>query len=102
MHPPDWVSRPIAVVDLATGTLTEAGPISHDARTAFPSPDDSSAGVSEHFDFEWSPDGRSILARGSDTSGRQVLIDATSGTYRVLDAIGQTDVVDQAWQRTAP
>ena len=102
-----WAVRPTGIVTVATGTVTGVGPLARDVRSANPDPSDAYAGADESFNLDWSPDGRSLLALGSDTRGHFVLIDATSGDYRVLDVVAMPQsnrpgATGQAWQRVAP
>jgi hypothetical protein len=83
-----------------------AGPLARDVRSAYPGPGDEFAGPDEAFNLDWSPDGQSLLAISLDASSHLVLIDATSGDYRVLDvtakaASDRPTSIGQAWQRVA-
>ncbi len=97
-----WQVRPIAIYTLADGSVMSAGPLPVDARAKDPSPGDSQASAGEGFDFEWSPDGRSLIAFPSEGPGHPVLIDALDGTWRNLEPIIQPGSTKQAWQRLAP
>ena len=97
-----WQVRPIAIYTLADGSVMSAGPLPVDARAKDPSPGDSQASAGEGFDFEWSPDGWSLIAFPSEGPGHPVLIDALDGTWRNLEPIIQPGSTKQAWQRLAP
>jgi Tol biopolymer transport system component len=101
-----WSIRPSGIVTVATGEVIPAGPLARDVRSAYPGPGDEFAGPDEAFNLDWSPDGQSLLAISLDASSHLVLIDATSGDYRVLDvtakaASDRPTSIGQAWQRVA-
>ena len=98
----NWLVRPLAIVDVATGKVREVGPIAHDARAQLGSPTDSAASAGEGMWFEWSPDGKFLLAVPTEAPAHPVLIDASSGSWRNLEPLIAPDFVDQAWQRVAP
>ena len=86
----DWLIKPIAIVTVATGALVEGRvtPVSDGAL------------------FEWSPDGRSLLALpgphatyGSTNTDAPVVIDALTGMQVPLAWNVESAV---SWQRTAP
>ncbi len=97
----DWLVRPLAIVDIATGVVREVGPIAHEARSQRGSPTDSAATPGEGMWFEWSPDGKYLIAVPTEAPAHPVLIDAKSGTWRNLDPVIAPDFVDQSWQRLA-
>ena len=67
-----------------------------------PTPEDGQATQGEGFEFEWSPDGRSLIAIPAEATTYLVLIDALDGTWRNLDPIVEPGWSKQAWQRLAP
>jgi Tol biopolymer transport system component len=86
----DWLIKPIGIVTVATGVLVEGRvtPVSDGAL------------------FEWSPDGRSLLALpgphatyGSTTTDAPVVIDALTGMQTPLAWNVESAV---SWQRTTP
>jgi Tol biopolymer transport system component len=86
----DWPVQPIGIVTISSGALVESG----------------AAPVTEGSLFEWSPDGRSLLALpgphltyGSTTTDAPVVIDALTGRQTPLTWQVQSAV---SWQRTAP
>jgi len=97
-----WLVRPLAIVDVATGDVREIGPIAHDARALRGAPTDSAASPGEGMWFEWSPDGRYLLAVPTEAPAHPVLIDVATGDWRNLDPLVAPDFVDQTWQRVAP
>ena len=94
--------RPIGIYSLADGSVISAGPLPRDARAQDPTPDDGQATQGEGFEFEWSPDGRSLIAIPAEATTHPVLIDALDGTWRNLDPIVEPGWSKQAWQRLAP
>ena len=97
----EWLIRPLAIVDVATRKVREVGPIAHDARAQLGAPTDSAASPGEGMWFEWSPDGRFLLAVPTEAAAHPVLIDVTSGSWRNLEPLIAPDFVDQSWQRLA-
>jgi Tol biopolymer transport system component len=95
-----WDVRPIGVVDVADGTIRDLGPIPRDTRAAEPNPGDADASAGEGFAFEWSPDGRSLIAVPGEGATHPVIIDVETGEWRNLDPIVEPDGVFQSWQRT--
>ena len=95
----DWIVRSLAIVDVALGTVREVGPIAHDARAKLELPTDSQASPGEGMWFEWSPDGRYLLAVPTEAPAHPVIIEVASGGWRNLDPVVLPDFVDQAWQR---
>jgi Tol biopolymer transport system component len=101
--PAIWDIRPIGIVDVATGLSSSVGPIPRDVRATHPTSHDMDATAMERFAFDWSPDGRWLIAVPTAASGHPVLIDPTTGTYQVLDTIfDEQGGAAQLWQRTAP
>ena len=103
----DWAIRQSGIASVATGTTAPVGPLARNVRAANPSLDDAQAGKEESFNLDWSPDGRFLLGSGLDAAGHIVLIDATSGEYRVLDVVAtaandRPASIGQTWQRLAP
>ena len=94
--------RPIGIYSLAEGSVIDAGPLPRDARAKDPSPNDSAASRREGFDFEWSPDGESLIAIPAEAAAHPVVINARDGTWRNLDPIVQLTSTKQSWQRLAP
>jgi dipeptidyl aminopeptidase/acylaminoacyl peptidase len=79
-------SRPISVVDVATGTQHEVGP----------------ANVNGYAGWAWSPDGKSILEVPNEPSpyaGRVLVVDAVTGEVTDTDL---TAASAASWQRKAP
>jgi Tol biopolymer transport system component len=97
----EWLVRPLAIVDVATGKVREVGPIARDARAQLGSPTDSAATPGEGMWFEWSPDGKFLLAVPTEAPAHPVLIDVSTGAWRNLEPLIAPDLVDQAWQRLA-
>jgi Tol biopolymer transport system component len=97
----DWLIRPLAIVDVATEEVREVGPIAHDARAQLGSPTDSAASPGEGMWFEWSPDGKFLLAVPTEAPAHPVLIDVSTGAWRNLEPLIAPDFVDQSWQRVA-
>jgi dipeptidyl aminopeptidase/acylaminoacyl peptidase len=95
---PDWLVRQLAIVDVATGSVREVGPIPIEARRAAPNPADP-GNPGEGFWFEWSPDGTALLAVPGEADAHPVLIDVATGAWRTLDPVIAPDFVFQAWQR---
>ena len=98
---PDWLVRKLAIVDVATGTVREVGPVALDARRAAPSPADP-GNPGEGFWFEWSPDGTTLVGVPTEAEAHPLLIDVATGTWRNLDPVVSPDFVSQSWQRVAP
>jgi len=79
-------SRPITVVDVATGDVHEVGP----------------ANVNGYAGWAWSPDGKSILEVPNEPSpyaDRVLVVDAGTGEVTETDL---TAASAASWQRTAP
>ena len=79
-------SRPITVVDVATGDEHEVGP----------------ANVNGYASWAWSPDGKSILEVPNEPSpyaGRVLVVDAVTGEVTETDL---TAASAASWQRQAP
>ena len=101
--PVTWDIRQIGILDVAGGTTRSVGPLAREVRAANPGGHDASAPADERLAFDWSPDGRWLLAVPSRASGHPVLIDPTTGTYQVLDTIfDEQGGAAQLWQRKAP
>jgi Tol biopolymer transport system component len=96
-----WLVRPLAIVDVTTGMVREVGPIAHDARAQNGSSTDSAASPGEGMWFEWSPDGRFLIAVPTEAPAHPVLIEVATGEWRNLEPLIAPDFVDQAWQRVA-
>jgi Tol biopolymer transport system component len=99
-----WDVRPIGIYKMAGGTVRDVGPLPRDVRAKFPEANDAAASRGEAFFFDWSPDGRSLIAFPSEASGHAIIIDAVDGTWRALDPVVDTPGVPQSqdWQRLAP
>jgi Tol biopolymer transport system component len=97
----NWLVRPLAIVDVATGKVREVGPIAHDARAQLGAPTDSAASAGEGMWFEWSPDGKFLLAVPTEAPAHPVLIDVATAGWRNLEPLIAPDFVDQSWQRLA-
>jgi Tol biopolymer transport system component len=97
----EWLIRPLAIVDVATKEVREVGPIAHDARAQLGAPTDSAASPGEGMWFEWSPDGKFLLAVPTEAPAHPVLIDVSTGSWRNLEPLVAPDFVDQSWQRVA-
>ena len=97
----EWLIRPLAIVDVATKKVREVGPIAHDARAQLGAPTDSAASPGEGMWFEWSPDGKFLLAVPTEAPAHPVLIDVSTGSWRNLEPLIAPDFVDQSWQRVA-
>jgi Tol biopolymer transport system component len=79
----DLVPRPFAVVDLATGALREVGTASADG----------------YLSWDWSPDGKSILAVPKDGVGKITIIDVASGRTTVTGWSADNAIT---WERLDP
>jgi Tol biopolymer transport system component len=97
-----WDVRPTGIYDVATGTVTEVGPLPRDVRAQYPEDQQTSASAGEGFAVEWSPDARSLIAFTSEADGHPILIDADTGTWRALGPSTAPQTPFGAWQRTAP
>ena len=99
-----WDVRPIGIYSMADGTVRSVGPRPRDVRVRHPEADDTTATRGEGFFFDWSPDGRSLIAYPTEAVGHAIIIDAVDGTWRgldpVMDAAGFP--LSQTWQRLAP
>lgn len=98
----DWLVRPLAIYDVASGSTRDVGPLARDVRKAMPGAADADASFGEGFWFEWSPDGTSLIAIPTEGNAHPVLIDVATGEWRILDPIVAPDFVAEAWQRKAP
>jgi Tol biopolymer transport system component len=96
-----WEIRPIVIFTVADGALIDVGPLPREARAKDPNPGDSSASIGEGFDFEWSPDGTSLIAIPGEGPAHPVVINALDGTWRNLAPIVQAESTKQVWQRVA-
>ena len=98
-----WDVRPIGIYSVADGTVRSVGPRPRDVRVRYPEADDTTATRGEGFSFDWSPDGRSLIAYPTEAVGHAIIIDAVDGTWRGLDQV--VDAADlplsQTWQRLA-
>jgi Tol biopolymer transport system component len=100
--PVTWVVRQIGVLDVASGNVTGVGPLPREVRKDHPTGHDASATPTERFAFAWSPDGKWLLAVPSEATGHPVLIDPSTNTWTVLDALfDEQGGAAQLWQRTA-
>ncbi len=97
-----WDILPVRIYSVATGDVTEAGPLPRDVRAKQPSAADAIASRGEGFYLEWSPDSKSLIAFPSEASGHAVVINPSDGTWRVLDQVSDPGLPVQAWQRKAP
>ena len=97
-----WVVRPTGIYDVATGEVTEVGPLAREIREQLPGKDDADASDGEGLFVEWSPDGTSLLAFESEGSGHPIVIDIATGTWHALDRISASGAPTQQWQRQAP
>jgi dipeptidyl aminopeptidase/acylaminoacyl peptidase len=94
--------RPIGIYSLADGSIVDAGPLPREARAKDPGPKDGLATQGEGYDFEWSPDGKSLVALPGEAVAHPVLIDALDGTWRNLTPLVDPASTKQSWQRLAP
>jgi Tol biopolymer transport system component len=101
----EWVVRPIGIYSLADGSVTDVGPLAWETRTEA-ARDAGTAlaydNVGEGFAFEWSPDGRFLLALPGEAAANPVIIDVEDGTWRILDPVARPAAQTQTWQRIAP
>jgi Tol biopolymer transport system component len=97
-----WVVRPTGIYDVATGEVTEVGPLAREVREQLPSEDDARASEGEGLFHEWSPDGTALLAFESEGGGHPIVIDVGTGTWHALDRISASGAPTQQWQRQAP
>ncbi|MEP6638201.1 MAG: hypothetical protein ABJC39_02535 [Chloroflexota bacterium] len=97
------VIRPIGIYSMADGTVRDVGPLPRDVRSQHPEPKDGSASQGEGFFFDWSPDGRTLLAFPSEASGHPILIDTIDGSWKVLEQVVEPPGTpsQQSWQRIA-
>jgi Tol biopolymer transport system component len=98
-----WFVRPIGIYSTADGSIRSVGPLPRDVRTLFPATKDGEASHEEGFYFDWSPDGRSLIAYPSEANGHTVIIDAVDGTWQALDPVidAMSFLRSQGWQRLA-
>ena len=99
--PDTWDVRPIAVYTIADASVANVGPIPRDVRATTQSPGDQFVSDGEGWWFDWSPDGKSIIAFPSEGTGHPIIIDAASGEWAPLDATVTPVGTSQVWQRTA-
>ncbi len=78
-----WIPQPIGIVGVSDGTVADAG------TTSFP----------DGMTFEWSPDGRSIMARPEGRDAAPLLIDPPTGDTMV---VGVATDSQPSWQRLTP
>jgi Tol biopolymer transport system component len=78
----EWQVRPIGIISVADGTTVTVGPMP----------------PSGGYRFDWSPDGRSLIAITGDGTGHPTIIDAHDGTARELAVTVDSS---QSWQRVA-
>ena len=99
----NWDVLPMGIYSMADGTVRSVGPLPREVRARYPEANDVVATRGEGFFFDWSPDGRSLLAYPSEAKGHAILIDTVDGTWRALDPV--IDTVgwpqSQGWQRMA-
>lgn len=98
----DWLVRSLAIYDVASDAVREVGPLAREVRLARPTDDDLSASTGEGYWFEWSPDGRSLVAVPTEAAAYPIIIDAATGEWRLLDVLVTPEFVTEAWQRVAP
>jgi dipeptidyl aminopeptidase/acylaminoacyl peptidase len=98
----EWLVRPIGVYSIVDGSILDLGPLPRDARAEDPVASDGAASPGEGFDFEWSPDGQSIIAIPGEAVAHPVVINAQDGTWRNLAPVIQPGSTKQVWQRLAP
>jgi Tol biopolymer transport system component len=96
-----WDVRPIGIYSVGTGSVIAIGPLPRDARAKDPNPGDRTASQGEGFDFEWSPDGMSLIAMAGEGPAHPVVINARDGSWRNLAPVIQPASTKQAWQRLA-
>jgi Tol biopolymer transport system component len=98
-----WLVRSTGIYAFADGTITSVGPLPREVRARHPSDADGVATPDEGFFFDWSPDGRSLLAYPSEAPGHAILIDTVDGTWKVLDQVVDAPATpqQQSWQRVA-
>jgi len=98
--PVTWEVRPIGILDVASGATRSVGPTAREVRAAHPTGHDASATPTERLAFEWSPDGKWLIAVPTEASGYPVLIDPSTGDWHVLDTLfDEQGGASQAWQR---
>jgi Tol biopolymer transport system component len=99
-----WDVRPTGIYSMADGTVRSVGPRPRDVRAQYPEANDSAATRGEGFFFDWSPDGRSLIAYPSEAIGHAIVIETADGTWRALDPVMDTIGFPQSqtWQRLAP
>jgi len=99
-----WDVRPIGIYSMVDGMVRSVGPRPRDVRMRYPEAGDTAATRGEGFFFDWSPDGRFLIAYPSEAVGHAIVIDVADGTWRALDPV--IDPVgfpqSQGWQRLAP
>ena len=98
----DWLVRPIGIYTLATGKVTDLGPLPRETRAEAPNPADRFASPGEGFAIEWSPDGQSLIAVPGEATSHPVVMNSDDGTYRILPTLVEPSSVNQMWQRQAP
>jgi len=98
-----WFVKPIGIYSMTDGTVQSVGPLPRDVRNRYPSASDASASPGEGFSFDWSPDGRSLIAYPSEANGHAVIIDTDDGTWHALDPLMDPMGFPfaQGWQRLA-
>ncbi len=99
---PEWLVRPIGIYSLATGKVTDLGPLPRETRAEAPNPADRFASFGEGYAIEWSPDGQSLIAVPGEATSHPVVINVNDGSYRILPTLVQPNPVQQMWQRQAP
>lgn len=99
-----WFVKPIAIYSMADGTVRPVGPVPHEVRSQHPEADDAAASRNEGFYFDWSPDGRTLIAYPNEAIGHAILVNTVDGTWRALDPVMDTAGFPQSqgWQRLAP
>jgi Tol biopolymer transport system component len=97
----DWLVRPIGIYSLATGKVTDLGPLPRETRAEAPNEADRFASFGEGYGIEWSPDGQSLIAVPGEATSHPVVMNINDGSYRILSTLVQPSAVAQMWQRRA-
>ena len=91
---------------MADGTVRSVGPLPREVRVAVPgSQTTRPASPGEGFFFDWSPDGRSLIAYPSEAIGHAIIIDTVDGTWRgarSASSMRSGFPLVAGWQRLAP
>ena len=93
--------RPIGIYSLATGKVTDLGPLPRETPAEAPNSADRFASSGEGYAIEWSPDGHSLIAVPGEATSHPVVMNVDDGSYRILPTLVQPNPVAQMWQRQA-